>query len=316
MSSPLAFPPSDDGTPRASGRPLFNPSTPGSVRFNDGIASSPLAFPDGSSSPMRQPETPRRLFRPESDPPSGGPTPRSARPRADLRSSVARNTFRRAQSNMPPSTPGGDDQLAFPSSSAGGPANPTLSAQALPSADDSVERLAWGSMFTHSEVFQAFSDFLRNFKAKYRTVFDRERHVPTRVVARPADGERLVYQGYLKTMLLTDQYILNLDLIDLQAYAPTKKLHNALIKFPQEIVPMLDQCLADALEEMIQTRGMDTDTDDLEVKYRVRPFISDNTVNMRELNPSDTDKLVAIKGLVIRATPIIPDMSQGKLNSY
>ncbi|KAJ1301133.1 hypothetical protein OPQ81_003545 [Rhizoctonia solani] len=291
MSSPLAFPPSDDGTPRASGRPLFNPSTPGgatpaSVRFNDvSMASSPLAFPDGSSSPMRQPETPRRLFRPSSDPPSGAPTPRSARPRADLRNTAARNNFRRAHSNVPPSTPGNDDRLAFPSSSAGGPTNHTLSAQALPSADDTVERLAWGSTFTHAEVFQAFADFLRNFKAKYRTVFDRSREAPTRAVSRPADGERLPMR-------------------------PRKKLHNALIKFPQEIVPMLDQCLADALEEMVQAQGMDTDQDPLETKYRVRPFISDNVVNMRELNPSDTDKLVAIKGLVIRATPIIPDMSE------
>ncbi|KUJ18716.1 MCM-domain-containing protein [Mollisia scopiformis] len=42
--------------------------------------------------------------------------------------------------------------------------------------------------------------------------------------------------------------------------------------------------------------------------YRVRPFGLDSTVNMRELNPSDVDKIVAIKGLVIRTTPIIPDM--------
>ena len=38
MSSPLAFPPSDDGTPRARRQPLFNPATPAgatpaSVRF-------------------------------------------------------------------------------------------------------------------------------------------------------------------------------------------------------------------------------------------------------------------------------------------
>ena len=32
------------------------------------------------------------------------------------------------------------------------------------------------------------------------------------------------------------------------------------------------------------------------------------SVNMRDLNPADIDKLVTIKGLVIRATPIIPDM--------
>ncbi|WPH04877.1 Hypothetical protein R9X50_00777400 [Acrodontium crateriforme] len=42
--------------------------------------------------------------------------------------------------------------------------------------------------------------------------------------------------------------------------------------------------------------------------FRVRPFNLDNTVNLRELNPNDMDKMVAIKGLVIRTTPVIPDM--------
>lgn len=42
--------------------------------------------------------------------------------------------------------------------------------------------------------------------------------------------------------------------------------------------------------------------------YRVRPFGLDKTVNLRDLNPSDMDKLVSIKGLVIRTTPVIPDM--------
>ncbi|KAF2862982.1 putative DNA replication licensing factor mcm4 [Piedraia hortae CBS 480.64] len=42
--------------------------------------------------------------------------------------------------------------------------------------------------------------------------------------------------------------------------------------------------------------------------FRVRPFGLDGTINLRELNPNDMDKLVSIKGLVIRTTPIIPDM--------
>ena len=42
--------------------------------------------------------------------------------------------------------------------------------------------------------------------------------------------------------------------------------------------------------------------------FRVRPFGLDQTINLRELNPQDMDKLVSIKGLVIRTTPIIPDM--------
>lgn len=42
--------------------------------------------------------------------------------------------------------------------------------------------------------------------------------------------------------------------------------------------------------------------------YNVRPFGLDKTINLRELNPGDMDKLVSVKGLVIRTTPIIPDM--------
>ncbi|KAL9025299.1 MAG: hypothetical protein Q9196_005853 [Gyalolechia fulgens] len=42
--------------------------------------------------------------------------------------------------------------------------------------------------------------------------------------------------------------------------------------------------------------------------YKVKPFGLDTSINMRDLDPKDMDKLVSIKGLVIRATPVIPDM--------
>lgn len=42
--------------------------------------------------------------------------------------------------------------------------------------------------------------------------------------------------------------------------------------------------------------------------YIVRPFGLDKSTNLRDLNPSDMDKLISVKGLVIRATPVIPDM--------
>ena len=44
--------------------------------------------------------------------------------------------------------------------------------------------------------------------------------------------------------------------------------------------------------------------------YKVMPFGLDKSVNMRELDPADIDKLVSIKGLVIRTTPVIPDMKE------
>ncbi|KAI9645520.1 MCM DNA helicase complex subunit [Ciborinia camelliae] len=74
-------------------------------------------------------------------------------------------------------------------------------------------------------------------------------------------------------------------------------------------VPSSERSEADAATP----RGQDSNEVDLcaEVQkrsYRVRPFGLDNTINMRDLNPSDVDKIIAIKGLVIRTTPIIPDM--------
>ncbi|KAF2640148.1 MCM-domain-containing protein [Massarina eburnea CBS 473.64] len=42
--------------------------------------------------------------------------------------------------------------------------------------------------------------------------------------------------------------------------------------------------------------------------YRVRPFGLDKTINLRDLNPGDMDKMISVKGMVIRTTPIIPDM--------
>jgi len=46
--------------------------------------------------------------------------------------------------------------------------------------------------------------------------------------------------------------------------------------------------------------------------YKARMFGLDHTINLRDLNPGDMDKLISIKGLVIRTTPIIPDMKEGK----
>lgn len=45
--------------------------------------------------------------------------------------------------------------------------------------------------------------------------------------------------------------------------------------------------------------------------YRVRPFNLDKSVNLRDLNPKDIDTVVSVKGLVIRATTVIPDMKEG-----
>ena len=164
-------------------------------------------------------------------------------------------------------------------------------------------------------------------------------------------SEETLYERYLRQLRETGQTNLNLDAINLLAYPPTKKLYHQLINYPQEVIPIMDQVLRDIMIELaeeevekIQNRFTDGHVGELEVRvaedelreiegrvFKVRPYGGENTINMRDLNPggelqlsfqllwsklmvtlSDTDKLVSIKGLVIRATSIIPDMTTGE----
>ncbi|GAA5872937.1 hypothetical protein JCM1840_005892 [Sporobolomyces johnsonii] len=149
-------------------------------------------------------------------------------------------------------------------------------------------------------------------------------------------AHKKLYQHYLARMRDTGQTNLNLDVIDLQAFrwrettregGPRTKedrefsgLYRNFMLYPQELVPILDQQLKDsALEwacadENLGIDGLERMENEQRARemhqsvFKVRPYAGETKVNMRELNPQDIDKIVCIKGLVIRATPIIPDM--------
>lgn len=165
-----------------------------------------------------------------------------------------------------------------------------------------------------------FRHFLRGFRLKYRWAYQKQ-HSPN-VVPKPrtdSDAEFLLYEAYLRRMRQTDQTSLNLRATDLAAYPPTHKLAHYLVKYPNEIIPIMDQVLKDEMLDLAHTdakegrEGMEGDAGQQEIEimegrlYKVRPFGLES-VNMRDLNPQDIDKLVTIRGLVIRATPVIPDM--------
>ena len=139
-------------------------------------------------------------------------------------------------------------------------------------------------------------------------------------------------------MRVTGEANLNLDCENLRAFPPSRKLYGQLVKYPQEVIPAMDQVLkdimlelaeedqAEGVEGMVGQEGEEEIAEIMSKVYKVRPF-GLPAVNMRSLNPQgnviiiilsqhdlmpdsflDTDKLVCIKGLVIRATPVIPDM--------
>ncbi|KAG5639766.1 hypothetical protein H0H81_000046 [Sphagnurus paluster] len=308
----------DAGMSTPKRTPLFAPGS-----------SSPMAFPSSSpaKTPRRRPQLPSDMPM-DSDPldfpssPIAAKTPRNRR--GDIHSSLA---ITPARSSIAPrrldyNTPRGDpndlnsdaSHLDVPLSSA-----PHLSAPAAPTDEPDEIRAIWGTTVNLAETMKLFREFLKGFKPKYRVAHDRELGLPTRAFSNPEEGEVVLYETYLRRMRQMGDTNLNLDMVNLLSYPPSRKLRNQLYKYPQEVIPAMDQVLKDLMletadvDQQMGVEGMEGAEGDAEIAdimgrvYKVRPF-GLTAVNMRDLNPTDTDKLVCIKGLVIRATPVIPDM--------
>ncbi|KAI0046788.1 MCM-domain-containing protein [Auriscalpium vulgare] len=305
-------------TPRRNRTPLFNPGSSSPAHFPTsspsknatryaGRRTSSIAGSNIDSEPLDFPSSPAKASTPKNR-------------RGDIHSSLSLTPNRprppRAALPRPNFNLSSDaDRLSLPASSAA-----QLSAPAMPTDDEPDEiRAIWGTTVNLADTMKAFRDFLKGFKPKYRLAHDRALGLPTKVQASPAAGELLLYEGYLRRMRITGEPNLNLDAENLRAFPPSRKLHTHLVKYPQEVIPAMDQVLkdvmlelaeedqAEGLEGMTGREGEEEITEIMGKVFKVRPF-GLPSVNMRELNPGDTDKLVCIKGLVIRATPVIPDM--------
>ncbi|KAL8826345.1 MAG: hypothetical protein Q9191_003859 [Dirinaria sp. TL-2023a] len=202
-------------------------------------------------------------------------------------------------------------------------------------------RIIWGTNISIQDSMSSFKSFLLDFKKKYRMWAD---GIPEEETSQPDSGaEEKEYVEMLRMMRQLGVSGLNLDVRNLKAYPTTNKLWHQLQAYPQEVIPLMDQTIKDVIieqaeEEMNGLRAarqqnranvgpsssmplnpsseannqVDQIPDlvfEVETRtYKVKPFGLERSVNMRELNPNDMDKMISIKGLVIRTTPIIPDM--------
>ncbi|EEQ38903.1 putative DNA replication licensing factor [Clavispora lusitaniae] len=169
-------------------------------------------------------------------------------------------------------------------------------------ADAEPVRVIWGTNVSIQDCSNAFRDFLMSFKMKHRRIMDGQPVEP--------EDSQLYYVGQLTAMKDLGTTNLNLDAANLLAYPPTKKLYYQLINYPQEVIPIMDQTVKDCLVSLFSESAAVVAVDAIETNiYTIRPYnINAVKKGMRELNPNDIDKLVSVKGLVLRASAIVPDM--------
>jgi DNA replication licensing factor MCM4 len=185
-------------------------------------------------------------------------------------------------------------------------AQPSLSAAPVPTSDEPDEiRAIWGTTVNLGDTIKSFREFLRGFKPKYRLAYNRQLGLRTQPLASPEQGETILYESYFRRMRQTGETNLNLDVANLQAYPPAKKLFTQLVKYPQEVIPAMDQVVKDLMLDVADmdqqegVEGMVGAEGDAEIAelmgrvYKVRPF-GLTSVNMRDLNPTGKSSFLCI----------------------
>jgi MCM OB domain/MCM P-loop domain len=89
-----------------------------------------------------------------------------------------------------------------------------------------------------------------------------------------------------------------------------QRFYQQLIEFPMELVPLMDLVVRRELETLANqlTRQNELDETPHIPSVQVRPYNLRKVSNIRSLDPVAMDNLLSIKGMVVRISPIIPDL--------
>ncbi|OHT08484.1 MCM2/3/5 family protein [Tritrichomonas foetus] len=119
------------------------------------------------------------------------------------------------------------------------------------------------------------------------------------------DPTRSLYLRKIKEMPDTGNYYLNIDMHHLNSY--DESLYKQVIDFPLEMVQLTDSIVKELFQTLYPAY-----VDDIP-KVQTRMFNLMKTTTIRDLEPSDIDKLVSVRGMVTRTSSVIPDLTDAAL---
>lgn len=157
---------------------------------------------------------------------------------------------------------------------------------------DSTPVFVWGTNISVQDVNAAILRFLRHFRD------------PQRVPDGTSNGDAVMDEG--KYMRAVHQIIeldggesLDVDAHDVFDYDPD--LYGKMLRYPLEVLAIFDIVLMDLVARI----------DPLFEKHiQTRIHNLKSSVSMRNLNPSDIEKMVLVKGMIIRCSSIIPEVKE------
>ena len=231
--------------------------------------------------------------------PSGtGPSGVPGTPRSQLGSGWRGTATPPSQRRAPPMS-GAPSDGGYYSAGGGGGYSGAMSGRGSTRYSTVDSTVIWGTDIVTDAARSSFSTFLQNFCLE-------------------STEDAVVYPHYMRRLQeiqKSQNYNLNIDcshLVGKYADDSWKQLYVQLIKYPAEIVEIIDMCVHEEfmriLDEEERENGVDVSTQ-REQYISVRIFNLKKNSKMRALDPSDISTLVSIQGMVTRTSDVIPSMS-------
>jgi DNA replication licensing factor MCM4 len=122
------------------------------------------------------------------------------------------------------------------------------------------------------------------------------------------------YITQLKQIAETEQYVLDINCAHLHEF--NASLYRKLEDYPADVIPIFDLVALSVFKEQIgygnqgDMQGSNLEHELNEQIIQVRPFNMTKSYQIRELDPKHIDKLISIKGIIIRTSDTVPEMKE------
>ncbi|XP_004507486.1 DNA replication licensing factor MCM4 [Cicer arietinum] len=256
--------------------------------------SSPMDFNNGPSSPDEPPSSPiantfstpgQRRRRRSTTPSAFGtpPTHRSRLASSDATPTPSRHRRRgggAASGRRVPATPTSTSE-DIPMSSEGGDGYDM---------DDAGPTFVWGTNISVEDVNDAIQRFLRHFREPSTSQGD--------VDDLNLDDEGK-YEKLIKHVIELEGESIDVDARDV--FDHDRDLYTKMVRYPLEVLAIFDMVLMNMVTRM---KPM------FEKHVQTRIFNLKNSTSMRNLNPSDIERMISMKGMIIRCSSIIPEIRE------
>ncbi|XP_035837799.1 DNA replication licensing factor MCM4 isoform X2 [Helianthus annuus] len=203
-------------------------------------------------------------------------------PSSPLDSSPIGNTFSSPNTNRKRGrTPQSHSRFAASTPDASSPGPPSSEGGAEPDAQPSM--FVWGTSISVQDVNAAILMFLRNFRCS----------------SQQQDEVEGKYMKAINHAIEMGGESLDVDANDVFDY--DNDLYTKMVRYPLEVLAIFDIVLMDMVSRINPL---------FEKHIQARIFNLKSSTSMRNLNPSDIEKMVSLKGMVIRCSSIIPEIRE------